>query len=190
MSSLNRETSLKSYNSLILLSFLCLSLAFFFIIRAPQKIDKDSSISLPPMDTKAAILDEPAYEAWIIRYLEEYAKTYYTEMHTMNLNSENIRLSQHRRLANDYVVLFNKANLILPPQRYTEIHNIIREEAWLSSKMHLHYPISYSKYQTSYFQKMKRRNQIILLLEKQEPKLLYRWLIQEKAVFQSNSQDK
>jgi hypothetical protein len=111
-------------------------------------------------------------------------------MHAIHLTSESIRLTQHKQLAEDYFNLMEDANKVKAPPRFIELHDILREEAWISAQMHKQYPLSYQKYQLSYFEKMKKRNQALLLMEKQEPKLLFRWLIQEKAVFQANSQDK
>lgn len=190
MSSLNREVFIKSCKTAFILSFLCFSLSFFLLIKASPKADQDFAINLPPINNEGTALDEPGYEAWIIRYLEDYAQNYYTEIHTMHLSNEHIRIQQHKRLASNFEMLFNRASLIVPPRRYSEIHHTLREEAWISSMMHRQYPNSYFHYQSTFFQKMKKRNQVILLMEKQEPKLLYRWLIQEKAAFQSKSQDK
>lgn len=190
MPSLNREPSLKPFILIILLSFFCFAFSFYSIIRASQGDQQETALQTPSTHTDAVAFDELAYETWIIRYLENYSKTYYKELHTSHLSSESVRLSQHKRLAEDYAKLLNDANSVLAPQRYIELHDILREEAWISSQMHTQYPLSYTLYKLSYFQKMKKRNQALLLMEKQEPKLLFRWLIQEKATFQANSQDK
>jgi hypothetical protein len=190
MPPLNREPRLKPFIPVILFAFLCLAVSFYFIIRASQVKLQEKELQAPSTHKDAIAFDELAYEAWIIRYLENYSKTYYKEIHTSHLTNESIRLSQHKRLAEDYTKLLNDANAILAPRRYVELHDILREEAWISSQMHMQYPLSYTSYKLSYFQKMKKRNQALLLMEKQEPKLLFRWLIQEKATFQANSQDK
>lgn len=190
MPSLNREPNLKLFILLILLAFLCFALSFYLIIRASQGDRQEKALQAPSTHSDAVTFDELAYETWVIRYLEDYSKIYYKEIHTSHLSSESIRLSQHKRLAEDYEKLLNDANSVLAPQRYIELHDILREEAWVSSQMHKQYPLSYTLYKLSYFQKMKKRNQALLLMEKQEPKLLFRWLIQEKATFQANSQDR
>lgn len=190
MPPLNRDSNEKAFVFFVLTAFLGLTLSFFFMLNSNLGKFEEDTPSTPSIQKNALEYDEPAYETWLVRYLEGYSSIYYQEIHTMHLKSESVRIKQHKQLDEAYMKLMDEANKVKAPLRYAELHDIMREEAWISSQMHKQYPLSYRQYQLAYFQKMKKRNQALLWMERQEPKLLFRLLIQEKAAFQANSLDK
>ncbi len=134
--------------------------------------------------------NEYEYEEWLSRKFEQLALLRYQEKEMLLHKIELFRIQQHNIKVKDYDDLLNQCLEAKPPSRYLIFHKAFTGEIWLAKLMHEHYLTNYPVFKEHHYEKTKKHYLWLKILENEHPKMLYRWLLHERSVYQSNILDK